>query len=1040
MAKLKARRSRFSLIGAFEALPAQIGRLDARDLPMPAQYAIAVGLIVIGLLVREALSPWLLDRQPFLIIFGVLLVLVVAVCPGPFFLAAVIGGLGSWYLFLPPRYSFSIESSTGSVAIGIYVFGVVCAMVTTLLATRGQQREKEAYRLAAQQRESLRVTMESIGDAVITTDFEGDVEYLNEVATQLTGWPLADAMGRPLTDVFHIINEDTRRTVENPVEKVLKLGRAVGLANHTLLVHRDGSERPIDDSAAPMRDSRGDIVGVVLVFRDVVSRRRAELQLARSERELADFFENATVGLHWIDANGRILRANRAELAMLGYTADEYVGRPIADFHADTDVIASLLERLRRGEEVRDFPARMRRKDGRMIDVLVSSSAYREKGEFLHTRCFTIDVTGRKRAEEALRESEQRFRLMADAAPVLIWLSGADKKYTWFNRRWLEFVGRSMDEQLGDGWTDSVHPEDRQRCVQTYSDAFDAREAFSIEYRLRNALGVYRWVLDSGVPRFETYGEFAGYIGSCIDITDRREIEVELARSEARFRRMADANLIGVGFGDGQGNVTYVNDEMLRMMGRSREEFEAGLVNWRDAIAPEFKDTYFRTIQRLQTDGAVTGYEKAFLRPDGERTYFLGAAALLERGSNFHVRIALDLTQLKKAQEERERLLEQVREAGRRKDEFLAVLAHELRNPLAPIKNTLEVLKRAPSDTQLLEQAREMMERQVTHMVRLIDDLLDIGRITHNRLDLRRSLAELQTIIAQAVQTVRPLADSKRQRLEARMPEQPVVLDCDFVRLTQVFVNLLDNACKYTQAEGTVTVDAQVSGTHVVVSVEDNGPGIAPDVLPSIFEMFTRGDQSLEREQGGLGLGLALVQRIVLLHGGSVEATSAGKGQGSRFMVRLPLHVPRAGETVVVPTRRTAPSRSLRLLVADDNRDATESLAALLRLEGHEVRTAFDGREAFTAAQELLPDAVLMDIGMPVLNGYEVAQLVREQPWGMEMLLIALTGWGQSDDRRRSRDAGFNAHLVKPVDHVQLLGLIAEFGEAASPDQDASPS
>jgi len=1037
VAKLRPRRSRFSLIGAFEALPDQVGRLDARALPMAAQYAIALSLIVIGLLTREALTPWLGDRQPFLIVFSVLLVLVVAVCPGPFFLAAVVGGLGSWYLFLPPRYSFSVETSTGNVGLGIYIFGVLCAMVTTLLATRGQQREKAAYKLAAQQRESLRVTMESIGDAVITTDYEGKVEYLNDIAVQLTGWPLAEAVGRPLTDVFPIINEDTRRTVENPVEKVLKLGRAVGLANHTLLVHRDGSERPIDDSAAPMRDSDGNIVGVVLVFRDVTARRRAETQLARSERELADFFENAAVGLHWIDVNGRILRANRAELMMLGYTADEYIGRPIADFHADADVIASLLDRLQRGEEVRDAPARMRRKDGRLIDVQVSSSAYREKGAFLHTRCFTIDVTGRKRAEEALRESEQRFRLMADAAPVMIWVRDVDKRCTWLNRTWLEFVGRGMDEQLGDGWLDCVHPEDRARAAQIYDDAFDARESFSMEYRLRNAQGVYRWVLDSGVPRFEMDGQFAGYIGSCIDITDRREIEVELARSEARFRRMADANLIGVGFGDGQGNVTYVNDEMLRMMGRTREDFEAGRVNWRDAIAPEYKDTYFRTIHRLQTDGAVTGYEKAFLRPDGERTYFLGAAALLERGSNFHVRIALDLTQLKKAQEERERLLEQLREAARRKDEFLAVLAHELRNPLAPIKNTLEVLKRAPSDTQLLEQARQMMERQVTHMVRLIDDLLDVGRITHNRLDLRRSLAELQTIVAQAVHTVRPLADAKRQQLDVRMPEQPVVLDCDFVRLTQVFVNLLDNACKYTQAEGTICIDAQVSGAQVVISVEDDGPGIAPDVLPSIFEMFTRGDQSLEREQGGLGLGLALVQRIVLLHGGSVEAASEGVGKGSRFTVRLPLHVQRAGETIIVPASRALPGRSLRLLVADDNRDATESLAALLRLEGHDVQTAFDGREAFKAAQDFGPDAVLMDIGMPVLNGYEVAQMIREQLWGAQMLLIALTGWGQSDDRRRSREAGFNAHLVKPVDHLQLLGLIAEFGEAATqaPDE-----
>ncbi len=316
--------------------------------------------------------------------------------------------------------------------------------------------------------------------------------------------------------------------------------------------------------------------------------------------------------------------------------------------------------------------------------------------------------------------------------------------------------------------------------------------------------------------------------------------------------------------------------------------------------------------------------------------------------------------------------------------------------------------------------------------------MLDIGRITHNRMDLRRSLTDLQAIVTQAVHTVRPLADAKRQRLDVHLPAQPMALECDFVRLTQVFVNLLDNACKYTQPEGTITVTAQAAGSQAVVAIDDNGPGIAADVLPSIFEMFTRGDQSLEREQGGLGLGLALVQRIVLLHGGTVEAASDGPGRGSRFTVRLPLHVPRADDVVAAPFLPPAPRRNLRLLVADDNRDATESLSALLRLEGHQVESALNGRDAFRMAQEFRPDAVLMDIGMPVLNGYEVAQLIREQPWGRDMLLIALTGWGQNEDRRRSREAGFNAHLVKPADHQQLLGVIAEFGEAGRPDPDAT--
>jgi signal transduction histidine kinase/FixJ family two-component response regulator len=386
-------------------------------------------------------------------------------------------------------------------------------------------------------------------------------------------------------------------------------------------------------------------------------------------------------------------------------------------------------------------------------------------------------------------------------------------------------------------------------------------------------------------------------------------------------------------------------------------------------------------------------------------------------------KIARDITDRKLAEEQTYKLLTQLKEADQRKDEFLATLAHELRNPLAPLRNALEILKRGEGNGNLLEQVRSTLERQLGQMERLVDDLLDVSRITRGKLEFRKQRVGLASVIHQSVEVCRPLAERARHELNVSLPPEPVYLHADPVRLAQVFANLLTNACKYTAPGGRIWLTAVRQGRDVVVNFKDTGVGISPDNLPSVFEMFTQIDRSSERSQGGLGIGLSLVKRLVEMHGGSVEAYSAGLGRGSEFVVRLPTLIEKAkGKT---PTAEQIPTTAHRILIVDDNRDAATSLATLLRLTGNETQTAYDGLEAVEAAALFRPDVVLLDISLPKLNGYDACRRIRQQPWGKDMVLVALTGWAQYEDRRQSKDAGFDQHMVKPVDLAALMKLLA---------------
>jgi PAS domain S-box-containing protein len=641
-------------------------------------------------------------------------------------------------------------------------------------ARRAQQDERR-------QRQQLHVTLASIGDAVIVTDDRGAITFMNPVAQKLTGWQEAHAIGQPLEQVFQIINEETRQPAENPVSRVLRDGTVVGLANHTVLLTRDGREVPIDDSGAPVRNEDGSIGGVVLVFRDVTEVRR----FIQTRLHLAAIVESSEDAIISQDLDGIITSWNEGAERMYGYRAAEVMGKPLSLLIPPDhpDEAPALLERIRRDERISHFETVRLRKDGSPVDVSLTMSPIKDsQGKVIGASKIARDITASKRNEAALRSmAVENARLYAD-----------------------------------------------------------------------------------------------------------------------------------------------------------------------------------------------------------------------------------------------------LKEADQRKDEFLAMLAHELRNPLAPIRNAVQVIKAPGVNPEIAAEARQMIERQVQHMVRLIDDLLDVSRIMRGKIELRTEPVELARVVAQAVDMSQPVIDAQGQELIVSYPPEPIWLEADPARLAQVMSNLLHNAAKFSQKTGRIWLTAERQGSEAVLRVRDEGAGIESDLLPRIFDLFVQGDRSLERTSGGLGIGLTVARKLVELHRGTVTAQSEGPGRGSEFVVRLPALGKAPLRTSAPAGRPLSPSAARRILVVDDNVDAAESMAMLLRLQGDDVRLAHSGPEALEAAACFRPGIILIDIGLPGMSGLEVARRLRQQPEFQRTTVIAVSGYGRPNDKQLSREAGFDYHLTKPVDPDALLQLLAE--------------
>ena len=526
-------------------------------------------------------------------------------------------------------------------------------------------------------------------------------------------------------------------------------------------------------------------------------------------------------------------------------------------------------------------------------------------------------------------------------------------------------------------------------------------------------------------------GAITQWFGTCTDIEELKQAQAE----RNNFVRLANNALDFISMSDQAGKLFYINPAGKSKIGLSEDREQAAIaiidlffVEDRDRMINKFLPLVWAT---------GTGTTDVRFQPltAADPIWMRYSATVIKNDQGQPAGLAVisqDMSERRQLEDDLRQMASDLSEASHRKDEFLATLAHELRNPLAPIRNGLQVMRLAPDDAKKIEQVRAMMDRQIAQMVRLVDDLLDVSRVSRGTFELAKEKVELAAIIDQAVETSRPVVEAAGHELRVAQPSQPIYLYADAVRLIQVFSNLINNASKYSEPRGLITVGVERSETavgqpeEVVVSIRDTGIGIAADMLPKIFDMFTQVEGALARSQGGLGIGLTLVKRLVERHGGSIEALSLGLGQGSEFRVRLP--TVETIEAAPVPATNGAEvgKGDRRILIVDDNEDSAFTLEMLFEMTGDRTQTAHDGLAAVAAAEAFRPHIVLLDIGLPKLNGYEVARQIRQQPWGQEMVLIALTGWGQPEDRRKSSEAGFDAHMVKPIDHDALLKLLNE--------------
>ncbi len=869
--------------------------------------------------------------------------------------------------------------------------------------------------------------IESAMEAIISVDDSHCIVQFNAAAERMFGLPVAEALGQPIEA---LLPEDARGRHAQQMRRFARTGvSSRQLAGPGCVRGRRANGEVFQVEASI---SQVEVAGnrrFTVILRDISKRVLDEQALRESEERLALFAATTFEGI-LISEGGRIVDCNEQIARMTGYTIRELAGRTLLEL-----IVPEERERaaamLRRGNES-IVEHTVLRKDGSCIIVEAHGKTI-PAGSPTGRRLTTVrDVTERRRIEQALRERTERYELVLAGAQSAIWDWDVPGRRIHYSSRWKALRGFA-DDEIGDSeeeWSAGIHPEDAARVFAAIEEHLLGKtEVFAEEYRIRCKDGSLKWVSDRGIARRDASGNVVRMAGSEVDITECRQIEQALRDSRADLNRAQSVGQTGSWRLNIQRNELHWSDESYRIHGIPRDTpltYETFL----SAVHPDDR-AYVDRMWRAAMRGAPYDIEHRLV-VDGEVKWVRERAELEfdERGvllSGFGT--VQDITSLKQAEQA-------LIAADHRKDEFLAMLAHELRNPLTPIRNAAHVLGRLKVQEPRVQWAQQIIERQIEHLTRLVDELLDVSRIVRGKVTLKMEPVELAGVVNQALDMVRPQIDAMGHQLVVRLPGEPIHLQGDPVRLAQVLLNLLDNAAKYTPDGGSVVVEARLAGPVVEIQISDNGIGISADLLPQVFDLFQQGERTLDRNQGGLGIGLTLVKRLVEMHGGVLEAYSAGTGKGSTFTICLPAlpDVPAAGQEA--PDASPAAAARCRVLVVDDDSAVAESLTVLLQLDSHEVVAAADGQAALALVRSFHPQLVLLDIGLQGMDGFQVARQLRAQQDPAEYIcLVAVTGYGDEETRARCEDAGFDRHLIKPVDPETLYGLLAEIGGRISSEE-----
>jgi PAS domain S-box-containing protein len=1064
------------------------------------RYGFAVLMVIVATLLRVSLDPLLGSGSvPFILYFPAVMLSGWYGRLGPGLLSTVLSTLAAQFFYIEPAFSFMVP--TYNEVFRLILFFIEGVFLSFLAESWHRSRAAllETKNEESQQREWLQVTLSSIGDAVIATGSDGRVTFLNPVAQSLTGWKQEEAEGKPLDQVFSIINGITRSTVESPVTRVLREEAIVGLANHAVLIRRDGKEIPIDDSGAPIKDSAGKVIGVVLVFRDIAERKPAAEQMAFAA-SIVESSDDAIIGK---TLDGVIVSWNAGAQKMYGYAADEVKGQHISILAPNErrDEIERIIAGLSQGETLHNHETTRVRNDGTTIDVSLSISPIKDAdGHVIGASTIARDITERRRAEaekaNLLSEIEShRLRLdnVVANVPGVVWEAWGQPDQ---NLQRIDFVSEYVEQMLGytvqewtstpNFWLSIVHPDDKERAAEEARAIYLSSERGTSQFRWVTKDGRTIWVEAQSVIICDEAGNPIGMRGVTMDISERKraedaqnflaeassvlasslDYETTLASvTELTIPRLADWCAIDIVEEDGESRqlaVAHIDSQKVDIARDFRRRYppdpgaKTGVPNVLRTGKPEFypvisdemlvaaarDEEHLKLIRDLKMKSCM-------IVPLVARGRTLGAVILITAESGRHydksdlamaealahrAALAVDNACLYR---EAQRARSDAEEANRAKDEFLATVSHELRTPLNAIVGWSHMLRHNKFDESTTSRAMETIERNAKSQARLIEDILDVSRIITGKLRLDVHPIELETVIEAAIDAVRPAADAKEIRLETILDPRAGPVSGDPNRLQQVVWNLASNAVKFTPRGGRVQVRLERANSQLEIIVSDTGQGISAEILPYIFDRFRQGDSTSTRMHGGLGLGLAIVRHLVELHGGTVHASSPGTGEGATFTVKLPLLVWHGnyneGERVHPTASNSGPLAEaplldgLKVLVVDDEPDTREMLKVMIERFGAQMRATASSDEALDVLEQWKPDVLVSDIEMPGGDGYGLIQKIRAltPERGGTIPAVALTAYARAEDRMRSLSAGYQMHVAKPAEPVELAIVIA---------------